>query len=79
MADTNQCGVHVTVEQGETRVDVDPLMNDESITEFYDYTNSSVNTTTGIERSDVSSVFLYDGPDGRSLGIIHDSTGDDDA
>lgn len=37
---------------------------------------ASANTPTDLERSDVSRLFLYEGPNGLSLVVIHDEPGD---
>jgi PKD repeat protein len=61
--------------QGELFVRVTPLVGVESASDFYDYYNDE--SHTGLERSDVSIVFLYLDPEGKlSLFVIHDIPAD---
>lgn len=65
----------VVVEQGDERYEVTPLSNGERIEDFYSYRrfgHPHSHTTTDIERSDVSELFLWEGPEGLSLVVLHD-------
>ena len=66
----------VTIRQGDQCIPVTPLSHeDATVTEFYGYSMEDYesHTKTELEASDVSQLFLYEGPDGTlSLGIIHD-------
>jgi len=64
------------IEQGDACYPVVPLRNDEPVEEFYDYFDAEAHTSTDIEQSNVSHVFLYEGPDGLSLVVIHDRRDD---
>lgn len=75
-----------TVEQGETCTSITPLRYQrQSAAKFYNYTANEnatrspweANTPTGVAKRGVSRLFLYRGPDGLSLVIIHDRGGDD--
>lgn len=69
------------VQQGDEDVCVTALSHQgETVEAFYGYsgkssppgrTNSNGYTSTGIEKNDVSALFLYEGPKGTSLAIIH--------
>lgn len=69
------------VTQGDSTYDVEPLSNDEKTAEeFYNYgspANASANTPRDLEREDTTQLFLYDGPDGVSLFVIHDEPNTD--
>ena len=66
-------GATFAIEQGDTCVEVSALSNGETVEDFYGYTPVHSHTSTDIERSDVSNLFLYEGPDGaRSLVALHD-------
>lgn len=63
----------ITVTQGNQEYTIKPLSyNGETIEEFYDYSDLQSHTSTDIERSDVSELFFYQGPNGLSLCVIHD-------
>lgn len=66
----------ITVKQGDERYEVTPLQNGETISDFYNYYNVESHTTTGLERSDTSLLFFWEGPNGLSLVIIHDRADD---
>jgi fibro-slime domain-containing protein len=68
---------NVVVEQGDRQFEVAPLSGDQTAEEFYDYWNGAAHTATGIERSDVSQLFFWEGPDDLSLGVLHDTADDD--
>lgn len=64
------------IRQGSETIPIEPLGNGESIEEFYGYRTDGhphAHTTTGISRSDVSALFLWEGPNGISLVFIHDT------
>lgn len=68
------------VQQGEERFYATPLSYGEpeiwTVEEFYGYGDpnfASANTPTGLERSGVSNLFFYSGPEGVSLVVIHDA------
>ncbi|WP_430504308.1 hypothetical protein [Haloparvum sp. PAK95] len=62
--------------QGDSTYEIEPLSNNNNTAEeFYSYDypdNASANTPLDLEREDTSQLFLYDGPNGLSLFIIHD-------
>lgn len=68
------------VEQGEQCEVIDSLSGQQTAEELYDYRTHqthddyeySSHGTTQLQESDVSSVFLYEGPGGLSLVIVHD-------
>lgn len=49
---------------------VEPLGNGERIEDFYG--TPLGNSVTGLERPDTSIIFLWDGPEGTSLVVVHD-------
>lgn len=60
-------------------IDVEPLSTGETIEDFYGwgrYNHPHSHTSTGIERTDVSGLFLWDGPEGISLVFLHDRRDD---
>ena len=74
------------LEQGDRCVELTPLSGDEPVEEFYDYryptaTYDSVSGsngytyssegTTHLQEDNTSILFLYDGPDGLSLVVVH--------
>lgn len=65
------------LEQGDTKVPITPLSYDgQTIEEFYGFTEHGhhhSNTETNIERTDLSQLFLWNGPKGLSLVTIHDA------
>lgn len=72
------------VEQGGQCTPITPLSGEESAEEFYDYRSHNTHEsnyaysshgTTDLQRNDTSSIFLYEGPDGMSLVIVHDRLG----
>lgn len=64
------------ITQGDSTYEIEPLSNNnKTAEEFYSYdhpNNASANTPRDLEREDTSQLFLYDGPNGVSLFIIHD-------
>jgi hypothetical protein len=73
----------LVVEQGGNSYEVEPLRTGETIEEFYGIGprdrhggDFEVDTSAGIERSDVSELFFFEGPDGLSLVVIHDTRDD---
>ena len=65
------------VEQGNTLFCVTALQTGETVETFYNYISPHSHTTTDIERSDVSNLFLFEGPKGTSLIALHDKADDD--
>lgn len=65
-----------TIEQGGKSWSVSALSNGENVEEFHINNDQYGMTTTGIERSDVSELFLWNGPNGTSLVMIHDKHND---
>lgn len=73
------------LEQGDRCIPVVALSGDESVESFYDYrtpfsapsapTYSSYGTTH-LQRPETSVLFLYEGPDGLSLVVLHDKLND---
>ncbi|TMT87944.1 PGF-pre-PGF domain-containing protein [Haloterrigena sp. H1] len=74
------------VEQGSFCQPIEPLSGDETIESFYEYRSHETHPddverlyssygTTNFQRDDTSSLFLYEGPDGLSLGMVHDRLG----
>ncbi len=72
------------VEQGGQCTPITPLSGEEGVEEFYDYRSHNTHEsnyaysshgTTDLQRNDTSSIFLYEGPDGMSLVIVHDPLG----
>ncbi|MDL5360626.1 CARDB domain-containing protein [Halalkalicoccus sp. NIPERK01] len=72
------------VEQGAQCEVITPLSGGQTAAELYDYRSHashdadyaySSHGTTDLQRNDVSSIFLYEGPDGLSLVIVHDRLG----
>ncbi len=55
--------------------EVEPLSNGERIEEFY--RTPPGNSVTGLERADTSIIFLWEGPEGTSLVVVHDKPGSD--
>jgi hypothetical protein len=54
-------------------VEIEPLGDGtESVASFYDF-GPPKKANTGLETSDTSQLFLYDGADGMSLGMLHDA------
>ncbi|MFW5935539.1 MAG: hypothetical protein ACOCQL_06790 [Halolamina sp.] len=68
------------VEQGEYCVSVVPLSGDVPIEERNGWTvegaDFSATGLVGLQRPDTSVLFLYDGPNGLSLVVVHDEYGD---
>ncbi|WP_162224512.1 hypothetical protein [Halorussus amylolyticus] len=73
------------VEQGDRCVPITPLSGDETVEEFYDYRTPFTDPsgpayssygTTDLQRAETSICFLYDGPEGLSLVVIHDALDD---
>lgn len=62
------------VEQGDNCFDVTPLSTGELVETFYDY--RQLRSHTGLEVSDVSNLFLFQGPRELSLVVIHDKPED---
>lgn len=65
-------GPSYVVEQGDACHEVTPLSTGGTVEEFYGYVAPHAHTTTDLERSDVSQLFLFDGPDGTSVVFLHD-------
>ncbi|WP_331233290.1 hypothetical protein [Natronorarus salvus] len=72
------------VEQGEQCQAITPLSSDVSAEERYDYRSHqthdedydySSHGTVDLQRDDVSTIFLHEGPEGLSLVIVHDRLG----
>src|SRR6056297_3185688 len=88
-SDTAAAAEHAFVaEQNGQCYDISPLSNGEDVRSFYDYRN--IENEEGASRytyssympdhltqSDASRLFLYDGPEGVSLVIIHNTVGGD--
>lgn len=55
---------------------VEPLSTTQTVEEYYGYSNRQSDSLTGLERPDTSLLFLYDGPRGVSLVVIHDDPRD---
>jgi PKD repeat protein len=60
------------VKQGDDEYVVTAIGNGEGIVEFYDYYNAKAHTTTGIQEAETTLMFLWRGPNGLSLVVIHD-------
>lgn len=65
-----------TVEQGDTTYPISSLSNGETIETFYDYYDVEAHTSADIEQSNVSTLFLWEGPKGTSLVVVHDRRDD---
>lgn len=65
----------IYVNQGGNDFVVTPLSTGESIEQFYGIRQGFADTSTDIEKHDVSHLFLWDGPNGLSLVVIHDRRG----
>ena len=74
------------IEQGSFCQQIDPLSTDETIESFYGYRSHETHPddvdrayssygTTQLQRDDTSALFLYEGPNGLSLGMVHDRLG----
>ncbi|MFD1564312.1 PGF-pre-PGF domain-containing protein [Haloarchaeobius amylolyticus] len=74
------------VEQGSFCQPIEPLSGDETIESFYEYRSHETHSddverryssygTTHLQRDNTSTLFLYEGPDGVSLGTVHDRLG----
>lgn len=82
---TRQTGFTVT--QGDTCRSIEPLSyRDAGVEEFYGYTTDagegrpwSANTPVDLASSDTSQLFLYEGPEGLSLVVLHDAPEHGDA
>jgi hypothetical protein len=66
----------LVVEQGDKCVPIEPLRDRGDVVEFYGYdpdpsVKDSQQSNTGLEKSGVSRMFLYDGPNGFSIVFIH--------
>lgn len=66
----------IRVEQGDRTFEVVPLSNGQSIERFYDYGNAEINSPLPIAKSDTSRLFLWSGPNGLSLVVLHDKPRD---
>ncbi|WP_115865720.1 hypothetical protein [Halorussus litoreus] len=73
------------IEQGDQCVPITPLSGEETVEAFYDYrtpnTDPSAWTyssygTTDLQRPETSICFLYEGPEGLSLVVVHDELND---
>ncbi|MFC7080288.1 PKD domain-containing protein [Halorussus caseinilyticus] len=73
------------MEQGDRCVEVSPLRGDDGVVSFYDYRTIgnaprglySSYMPAGLQRADASRLFLYEGPDGVSLVMVHNANGGD--
>ncbi|WP_134670890.1 PKD domain-containing protein [Halorussus marinus] len=71
------------VEQGDRCFEVSPLEGGEDVVDFYDYRSPiddeeytySTYMPSTLPREDTSRLFLYDGPEGVSLVIVHNERG----
>lgn len=74
------------VEQGSFCQPIEPLSGNESIESFYEYRSHETHPddverlyssygTTHLQRDDTSTLFLYEGPNGLSIGTVHDRLG----
>lgn len=70
--------VTLSVTEEPRKYEVTPLSYDDlTVEEFYDNYDAQSHTPTGLERSDVSQLFLYEDPDGTlSLVVLHDKPND---
>ncbi|WP_137283587.1 hypothetical protein [Halorussus salinisoli] len=73
------------VEQGDRCIPITPLSDDETAEAFYDYRTPYTSPsgaayssygTTDLQRPETSICFLYDGPEGLSLVLVHDKLND---
>ncbi|NEU57460.1 hypothetical protein [Halorussus sp. MSC15.2] len=73
------------VEQGDRCIPITPLSGDETVESFYDYRTPYTSPsgaayssygTTDLQRPETSICFLYDGPEGLSLVVVHDKLND---
>ncbi|MFC4449400.1 hypothetical protein [Halorussus aquaticus] len=73
------------VEQGDHCIPITPLSGDETVEAFYDYRTPYTSPsgaayssygTTDLQRPETSICFLYDGPEGLSLVVVHDELND---
>lgn len=76
VATNNHAGRMYRVEQGGESFCVTGLSNGESVEDFYGYRTNHSHTSTDIERSNVSNLFLYEGSQGTSLVVLHDEPND---
>lgn len=53
---------------------VQPLEGTSNITDFYGYDFTDASPHTGLEKADISQIFFYEGSDGVSLVLLHDTT-----
>ena len=61
--------------QNDREIIINPIEhNNNPVEDFYNYNNGSSNSLTNIEKSDTSRIFLYNGPNGISLCIVHDKS-----
>ena len=72
---TANCRRLFGISQGDNTWIVNPLSNNQTCEEFFNFDDWE--SHTGLEQSDTSLIFLWDGPDGLSLVIIHDTWEDD--
>ncbi|WP_435365411.1 hypothetical protein [Haloarchaeobius sp. DYHT-AS-18] len=78
-ASTGDEALPLLAEQGDEQWNLTPLSTGESVVEFYGWGgegDQTAKTSLGIERSNVSNAFLFDGPEGTSLGVFHDAPDD---
>ena len=75
----------IVVEQGDRCIEITPFVGGEPVEELYEYTyperfdgppgstgdSFSSEGTTDLQRDRTSILFLYDGPEGRSLVLVH--------
>ena len=93
LAQRDDPGETVVLEQGDRCLELVPLSGDVPVEELYDYTYptnlfdgppGSLGTTyssmgtTDLQRDRTSILFLYDGPEGLSLVVVHGHVGSED-
>ncbi|WP_049935650.1 hypothetical protein [Haloplanus natans] len=66
----------IRIEQGDRTLEVVPLSNGQSIERFYDYGAAEINSPLPVAKSDTSRLFLWSGPNGLSLVVVHDKPRD---
>ncbi len=63
----------LVIQDGQSVLAAPPMANGESIEAFYDYDGArSVSSNTGLEQTDTSLLFFWEGPEGLSLVMLHD-------
>lgn len=64
------------IRQGDSEYEISPMENGETIEDFYNYFDVESHTSTNLERSNTSILFLWEGPNGLSFVVIHDKPDD---